>query len=77
MSEFVELQKLPTHTQKMAHKHDGDIEIGVSEVLKRHVTRHLKTDEPISQRRLDYEHSRPKILREMAAEALGVFFYGT
>jgi len=52
-----------------------DIEIGVSEVLKRHVTRHVVHGEPVSQRRLDFEHSRPKILREMAAEATGVFFY--
>ena len=30
---------------------------------------------PISQRRLDFEHKRPRILRECLAEATGVFFY--
>lgn len=58
------------------HPNDGDIELGVSEVLKRHVKRHVHDDEPVSQRRLDFEHARPRILREMAAEATGVFFYG-
>lgn len=29
----------------------------------------------MSQRKLDFEHSRPRWLREMAGEATGVFFY--
>lgn len=51
-----------------------DIEIGLSEVLRRHVTRHLPS-KAVSQRTLDFEHKRPRIIRECAAEAIGVFFY--
>lgn len=61
---------------RFGHPEPGDIELGVSEVLKRHVTRHVHEDEPVSQRRLDFENARPRLLREMAAEATGVFFYG-
>jgi hypothetical protein len=57
------------------HDPEEGIEIGVSEVLHKHVTRHVAVGATVSQRRLDFEHSRPRILREMAAEATGVFFY--
>jgi hypothetical protein len=53
-----------------------DIELGVSDVLQRHVTRHVAAAKPVSQRRLNFEARRPRWLREMAAEATGVFFYG-
>ncbi|MBO0797126.1 MAG: hypothetical protein J2P36_40115 [Ktedonobacteraceae bacterium] len=53
-----------------------DIELGTAEDLHRHVTRHVVHRKPISQRRLEFEHHRPRLLREMAAEATGVFFYG-
>ncbi|KAF2402289.1 aquaporin-like protein [Trichodelitschia bisporula] len=52
-----------------------DIELGTTQVLQRHLTRHVGTARPISQRRLDFEFARPRLLREMAAEATGVFFY--
>jgi glycerol uptake facilitator-like aquaporin len=55
--------------------HTHDIEIGASEALERHITRHVIPPPPVSQRRLDFEHSRPRILRECMAEATGVFFY--
>jgi hypothetical protein len=60
----------------MQRLHTHDIEIGTSEVLQRHITRHVAATKPVSQRRLDFEHRRPRWLREMAAEATGVFFYG-
>lgn len=41
----------------------------------RHVTRHVHHAPTISQRRIDFEHKRPRLLRECAAEAAGVFFY--
>jgi hypothetical protein len=53
----------------------GDIEIGYSEALERHVTRHVVPPKPVSQRKIDFEHHRPRILREMVGEATGVFFY--
>jgi hypothetical protein len=43
----------------------------VSDTVQRHATRHVV---PVSQRRLDFEHSRLRWLREMLAEATGVFF---
>ncbi|KAF2801911.1 aquaporin-like protein [Mytilinidion resinicola] len=53
----------------------SDMELGATEAVQRHATRHVVERRPISQRKLDFEHSRPRWLREMAAEATGVFFY--
>jgi hypothetical protein len=55
--------------------HTHEMETGVTEALQRHVTRHVVAPPPVSQRRLDFEHRRPRWFREMAAEACGVFFY--
>lgn len=54
---------------------ENDIELGISEALERHVTRHVVHAKPVTQRKLDFEHRRPRILRECMAEATGVFFY--
>jgi hypothetical protein len=53
----------------------NDMELGVTEAIHKHVTRHVVAAKPVSQRRLDFEHSRPRWLREMAAEATGVFLF--
>ena len=53
----------------------NDMEIGITEAVQRHVHRHVARPKPVSQRKLDFEHSRPRWMREMAAEAIGVFFY--
>jgi hypothetical protein len=55
--------------------HTHDMEIGVTDAVQRHATRHVVLPKPVSQRRLDFEHSRPRWLSEMLAEATGVFFY--
>lgn len=55
--------------------HTGDIEIGISDALQRHITRHVVAPKPVSQRKLNFEHKRPRVLRECMAEATGVFFY--
>lgn len=65
----------PGHSNPLARQHTHDIEIGVSDALQRHVTRHVVQPKPVSQRKLNFEHKRPRILREMMAEATGVFFY--
>lgn len=54
----------------------GDVELGISDVLQRHITRHVADQKPITQRRLDFEHTRPRWYREIIAEAIGVFLYG-
>ena len=59
----------------LARQHTGDIEIGYADALQRHVTRHVIPPPPVSQRRIDFEHRRPRVLRECMAEATGVFFY--
>lgn len=51
------------------------VEIGATEAVQQHFARHVVTSKPVSQRKLDFEHSRPRWLREMVAEATGVFFY--
>ena len=55
--------------------HTGDVELGYTEALQKHITRHVVPPKPVSQRKLDFEHRRPRILREMMGEATGVFFY--
>jgi len=71
------------HIEDLAHStgydarrmETNDMEIGVTDAVQRHVLRNVVAPKPISQRKLDFEHSRPRWMREMAAEALGVFFY--
>jgi len=53
----------------------NDLEVGITDAVQRHVKRHVVEPKPISQRKLDFEHKRPRWIREMAAEAIGVFFY--
>ncbi|KKY14926.1 putative glycerol uptake [Phaeomoniella chlamydospora] len=65
MAESNHIERLHTH----------DIELGVSDVLQKHITRHVVPPKPVSERKLRFEHSRPRILRECMAEATGVFFY--
>ena len=55
--------------------HTRDMEVGYTDAVQRHVKRHVVEPKPISQHKLDFEHARPRWMREMAAEALGVFFY--
>jgi hypothetical protein len=61
-----QLDRLKTH----------ELELGATDAVQRHYSRHVVERRPISQRKLDFEHSRPRWLREMMAEATGVFFYG-
>ncbi|KAL2055696.1 hypothetical protein ABVK25_003940 [Lepraria finkii] len=53
----------------------NDLEIGATEAVQRHYSRHVVATKPVSQRKLDFEHNRPRWLRECMAEATGVFFY--
>jgi glycerol uptake facilitator-like aquaporin len=61
--------------QDMRRLRTNDMEVGVTDAVQRHLQRHVVRPKPISQRKLDFEHSRPRWFREMAAEAMGVFFY--
>lgn len=53
----------------------NDLELGVTEAVQQHVSRHVVAAKPVSQRKLDFEHARPRWLRECMAEATGVFFF--
>lgn len=55
--------------------HTGELEIGYTEAVERHANRHVVAPKPVSQRKLDFENARPRWIREMAAEAMGVFFF--
>jgi len=59
----------------MSRLHTNDLEIGYTEALEKHLSRHVVSPPQVTQRRLNFEHSRPRILRECMAEATGVFFY--
>lgn len=58
----------------LAAKHQA-VELGATEAVQQHMSRHVVATKPVSQRKLDFEHKRPRILRECMAEATGVFFY--
>lgn len=45
----------------------------MTEAVQRHISRHVIAPKPVSQRKLDFERARPRWLREMMAEATGVF----
>lgn len=53
----------------------NDIELGVTKALQQHIARNVVPAKAVSQRKLDFERRRPRWLREMIAEAVGVFFY--
>lgn len=61
--------------QDMRRLQTNDMEIGITEAVQQHAQRYVAKPKPVTQRRLDFEHARPRWMREMAAEALGVFFY--
>lgn len=51
------------------------MELGTTDVVQKHLPRTVVPPKRISQRRLDFEHARPRWLRECIAEAMGVFMY--
>ena len=51
------------------------MELGVTEATQKHYQRKVVRAPPASKSRIAYEKRRPQILREMLAEATGVFFY--
>lgn len=60
----------------MSRLHTNDMELGATEAAQQHFARTVVAPKPVSQRKLNFEHSRPRWLRECMAEATGVFFYG-
>lgn len=52
-----------------------EMEIGATDVARQRQARNVRAAPAVSQRRLDFEHNRPRWLREMLAEMTGVFFY--
>lgn len=62
-------------TNNLRQLHTNDLELGATEAVQQHISRHVVAAKPVSQRKLNFEHSRPRWLREMMAEATGVFFY--
>ncbi|KAI1324424.1 aquaporin-like protein [Xylariaceae sp. FL0255] len=61
--------------EKLGRLHTHDLETGATEAVQQHFARHVIERRPVTQRRLDLEHRRPRWLRECIAEAAGVFFY--
>lgn len=51
------------------------MELGVTEATQKHFQRKVVRAPPASLERINYEKKRPRWLREMIAEATGVFFY--
>lgn len=44
--------------------HTDDLELGATEAVQQHFARHVVASKPVSQRKLNFEHSRPRWLRE-------------
>ncbi|KAK6856713.1 hypothetical protein PG995_006900 [Apiospora arundinis] len=70
----------PSPTEAMTshpleHVRSHDLELGATELMKRHATSSVIHQKPVSQRKLDFERRRPRWLRECLAEAMGVFLY--
>jgi hypothetical protein len=40
--------------------HTNDMEIGVTDAVQKHVQRNVVAPKPVTQRKLDFEHSRPR-----------------
>lgn len=62
-------------SEDLRRQRTGELELGVTEATQKHFNRKVVRAPPASPARLAYEKRRPKFLREMAAEATGVFFY--
>ena len=41
----------------------GDMEVGVTDAIQEHFARHVVERRPVSQKKLDFEHGRPRWLR--------------
>jgi hypothetical protein len=41
--------------------HTNDLELGVTDAIQRHVSRHVIPPKAVSQRKLDFEHKRPRM----------------
>jgi len=66
---------MPAHRDQLDGIASGEPILDYSEALRKHTSRHVNATQPITQRQLDFEHRRPRLLQECAAEALGTFFY--
>ncbi|KAL9102144.1 MAG: hypothetical protein Q9163_002675 [Psora crenata] len=64
-----------TNSDHLERLRTYDLELGATEALQKHASRHVVATKPVTQRKLDFEHRRPRILRECMAEATGAFFY--
>lgn len=63
------------HSEHLDRLQTGDIEVGISEALQRHATRHVVPPKPVTPAVLHFERRRPRWIRECVAEGTGVFFY--
>lgn len=64
-----------TTTHHIERLRTNELELGATEAIQQHIRRTVVAATPVSQRKLDFERSRPRWLRECMAEATGVFFY--
>ncbi|MCJ1463423.1 hypothetical protein MMC07_002030 [Pseudocyphellaria aurata] len=64
-----------TSSRQHSRLNTYDLELGATEAVQKHFSRNIVASKTVSQRKLDFEHARPRILRECMAEATGVFFY--
>lgn len=63
-----------THlTPSPADHHAADVD--VQEAAAQYIAAHEPVYRPVSERRLEFEHARPALLRQCVAEATGVFFF--
>lgn len=61
--------------EDLRRQRTGELELGVTDATQGHHSRKVVSAPPASLARLSFEKRRPRWLREMIAEATGVFFY--
>ena len=76
LRDFAPYVALRRRARTRSNAKQNDLELGATEAVQQHFQRHVVSVKPVSQRKLDFEHARPRWMREMLAEATGVFFYG-
>lgn len=54
----------------------SQLEVGITDAVRQPIPRKVAVPVPVTQRRLDFEHKRPRLVREMIGEIVGMFMCG-
>ncbi|KAF2001348.1 hypothetical protein P154DRAFT_521747 [Amniculicola lignicola CBS 123094] len=66
---------MANHIEWLHTLQTNELELGATDAVRSHFSRPVIERAPVSQRKLNFEHRRPRWFREMMTDATGVFFY--